>query len=180
MRADAADRERARLADENLRLVRELEAARQWLGAPRLRLMLFAGMLVVGSALVAAGHALGHATATCPRCPVPPPEHPPRVTGRVTGNNGRDMAWELYANRCGRHEENVELTSTTNREKVWITARGVELDVGTDILLLANEQCTELRYNVWRNGDMVDGYVDFECTVDGNRMGGRIDFQNCQ
>jgi hypothetical protein len=175
MRADAADRERARLADENLRLVRELDTARAWLGGPRYRAMVFVGMLVVGAGLVAAGHAMGQSTAQCPAHARPVAA----ITGNVEtkGSIGEET---LMPTQCHTLTDGLELVAS-DKSAIALTSRGIEVALaGKSNIVLDPQYCAVHRRYMTYVDDSYVGYVELDCAAVNGSVKGRIDFQHCQ
>ena len=185
MRADAAEREQKVLAAENERLAAELAAAREWLGGPSKRAFLFGGILILGIGLVLVGVVIGRRTVDEPAVVAAAAPREPRlplVYGVVVGTGPDVGHWTFAATRCAPRGDGVELTNIGSAGiSIWMTNDQVELELPSRTLFLTKKQCiTKLVSALTRKDDLIDGYVELDCSFDTNNLQGRIEFKHCR
>jgi len=196
-RAEAAEREQARLADRNVELERKLDAAQQWLGTPRRRMLALFGVVVLcaGTAVggAAIGRALGTANTTCPTCPpIPVAAKLPAVVGVIVADGPTVGHWTLTATKCVRRSDGVELTAVGSENyAVWMSSHSVEVEVPAgDFALDETKYCRGhgLNFGLSEKDGGYEGHVTLDCRwndnkrprQDDNRLQGRIDFTRCR
>jgi hypothetical protein len=187
MRADAADREAKRLAAENVRIAAELAEAREWLGGPRKRLFLGAGIGLACVALALGGAYVGRITAPDRvRVERRSAQDPlPSVIGAMLANGPDLGSWTLTATRCVSRSDGIQLTAAGSEDySIWLTNNVTEVETPKHSLMLRDHQCVK---RLGRLVDRVDdkpptytGHIDLDCSFDGNRLIGRIEFRNCR
>lgn len=191
MRADAAERDRNILEAEKQRLEAELAAAREWLGGPSKRAFLLGGLVVLGVGLVLVGVMIGRGTASAPEVVRVKPAPPlPSITGVIVADGWQVGHWTMIATRCTPRGDGVELTTIGSAaghggnagRSIWLTNDQVELELPGGTMFLTKKQCfAKLVGVVTRTADdMLDGYVELDCTFETNRLQGRIDFKHCR
>jgi hypothetical protein len=183
MRADAAVREAKLLADENTRLTSELAAAKEWLGGPRVRILV-AAVIVVTTVGISVGALYGRSSVECPvpvatRMPAPPL---PQVIGVMVADGPVFGHWTLNATRCVPRDDGIELTAVGSEDhNIWLAGNDVEVETPTGAVTLKHLQCIKrLESAVTKHDGMYDGHVDVDCRFDDNRLHGRIEFRNCR
>lgn len=206
-RADAVDRENARLVAEHARLTSELAEAREtigrgsvWLGDAKTRL-LFTLVASAGLVLAIGAGVYGRVSAECPEPVVVHRVPPPFTIGTMVADGAELGHWTLNATRCVPRADGIELTAVGQENYIiWLTNNVVEVEFPDHDYVLKKVDCTrklELAV-VAHDGDpkTYDGHVELDCLIDrtafvkgnprddvdhvGNRLQGRIEFQHCR
>lgn len=183
MRADAAERETARLAKDHERLAAELAAAKEWLGGPRRRMLLLAAVIAIGSVFGFCGVLLGRGTATCPTCPtLPPPPTLPAIVGVMVADGPKVGHWTLTATRCVLREDGIELTAAGSEDhNLWLNDQTVEIEFPAGDFFISQKECkTTFDFALIKHDDGYEGHVSLDCRFADNRLQGRIDFKRCR
>lgn len=183
-RADAAVREAKHLADDNARLTAELAAAKEWLGGPRMRILLVAGIATICIGLAVGALFYGRSTIDCPAPPASAPVAAPlpQVIGVMVADGPVLGHWTLNATRCVPRQDGVELTAVGSEDhNIWLSGNDIEVETPVGALTLKHKHCvTRLESTVLARDGMFNGYVDVDCRFDDNRLHGRIEFRNCR
>jgi hypothetical protein len=197
MRADAGDRENAALTAENQRLVAELAAenqrfaaelaaARDWVGGPRKRLFLGFGIAVTCIGLAVGGILYGQSSVTCPSCTKLAASPPvPSIIGAIVADGPQLGHWTLTATRCVPRSDGIQLTTASSEAYgIWLTSNVTEVEMPRAMLTLLDKQCTRKLSRevtiVDTNPTIYSGHIELDCSFDGNRLLGRIEFRNCR
>lgn len=91
----------------------------------------------------------------------------------------------MSATRCTSRSEGIELTSLgSDGHAVWLTSHSVEIELPNDDFFLADKDCHILEKAVVphpHDPTLFDGHVELDCRLArGDRLEGRIEFQNCR
>jgi hypothetical protein len=186
MRADAADRNAAQLAEAHRRLERELADAKMWLGGPRRRAAVLTAMGALCVAMLAIGLEVGHGAVEVP-VPVQraAASAAPLVFGTLVADGPQVGRWSMNITRCVSRSDGIELTELGSEDHViWLTNNIVEIEIPSGDFVLGPSQCAQrLGHQVSRNGGepaTLDGYVALDCMFSGNSLHGHVEFKNCR
>ena len=177
MRADAAERETARLADENRTLHVELEAAKLWLGGPKRRMLVLATVIAISAAFGVAGIMIGRTTATSLPCPVVPKAAPVAgISGVMVADGPMVGHWTLTTTRCAVRSDGIELSAIGNSDHIiWLGEHSVEIEVPNNDFFLDAGRCTQAYDRALvKHDDGYSGQLTLDCAWFGSRMDGRL------
>lgn len=185
-RSDAAVREAKLLADDNARLAAELAAAKEWLGGPRMRILLVVGITATTIGLTVGALFYGRSSVECPvpqaARPAAAPAPLPQVIGVIVADGPVFGHWTLNATRCVPRDDGVELTAVGSEDhNLWLAGNEIEVETPGGAITLKKTQCHRgLESSVVARDGMFEGYVAVDCSFDDNRLNGRIEFRNCR
>jgi hypothetical protein len=176
--------ENAQLAADKAQLAAELASAREWLGGPRKRQLAFGAAVATTISALFIGRGLVRVPAPVTIAEsLPPPTA--QSCGMVFGEGPRLGHFLMSATRCTSRSEGIELTSLgSDGHAVWLTSHSVEIELPSDDFFLEDKDCHVLDKAVLphpRDPTLFDGHVELDCRLaGGDRLEGRIEFQNCR
>jgi hypothetical protein len=190
-RIDALERDNRQLVAETTRLANELEAAQQWLGGARKRMLvaIVFGALVLALAMTWVW--IAFRSSERPLQVYVAPAECPATTGVIVADGPKVGHWVAMITSCTVHGDRVELGTLANDEqRIWLDQNGVELELPTGMVTLDERRCrTHESVLVSRGGDppTFDGYARLDCRfgISPERavpdlVAGKLDFVRCR
>jgi hypothetical protein len=190
-RIDSLERDNRQLVAETERLANELEAARQWLGGTRKRMLVAIAFGALGLALVVTWIWIAFRSGErVLEVNVPAPDYPP-TTGVIVADGPKVGHWVATITSCTVHGDRVELGTLANDEhRIWLDQNGVELELPTGMVTLDERRCRTHESAVMaRGGDppTFDGYARLDCRFGmsperavPDLVAGKLDFVRCR
>ena len=170
-RLDVLEREHKLVVADNERLARELVSAKEWIGGPRRRLALAAGVIATVAAVGVAMFVAGRGERPVVAIAEPPPLPLPRVaTHRLVE----------AAIHCDRYGNGVALLVGADQH-IFVSPDSVELETPRRVLLTP-AMCPRMFATTlapMRDGT-VAGSVQLDCDVGTDRVRTHITFKQCR